>query len=71
MLVKHYDHLAGRVLIADSKNDDPREVLLPPFINEAMLMLDLSKQEAKLFGYARKRAAKVWRPTLLLVRERS
>lgn len=52
MLVKHYDHLAGRVLIADSKNDDPREVLLPPFINEAMRLLDLSKQEAKLFGYA-------------------
>ena len=52
VLTRHYDPEAGRVLIADTKTDDPREVLLPPFVNEAMKLLDLSDPEAPLFGYA-------------------
>jgi integrase len=52
VLVRHYDPDIGRVLVADTKNDEPREILLPPFVNEAMRLLDLSDPEAKLFGYA-------------------
>jgi len=52
VLVRHYDPETARVLIADTKNDDPREVLLPPFINEAMKLLDRSDPDAPLFGYA-------------------
>jgi integrase len=53
ILVRHYDPASGRVLVADTKNDEPREILLPPFVNEAMKLLELSDDpEAKLFGYA-------------------
>lgn len=52
VLTRHYDPIAGRVLIADTKTDEPREVQLPPFVNEAMKLLDLSKPDAPLFGYA-------------------
>ena len=50
--VKHYDPDTARVLIADTKNDEHREVLLPPFIHQAMRLLDRSDPEARLFGYA-------------------
>ena len=33
VLARHYDPDIGRVLIADTKNDEPREILLPPFVN--------------------------------------
>lgn len=52
VLTRHYDPIASRVLIADTKTDEPREVLLPPFVNDAMRLLDLSDPEAPLFGYA-------------------
>jgi integrase len=53
ILVRHYDPEAGRVLVANTKNDEPREILLPPFVNEAMKLLELSDDpEAKLFNYA-------------------
>jgi len=52
VLVRHYDPETARVLIADTKNDEPREILLPPFINEAMKLLDRRDPEALLFGYA-------------------
>ena len=52
VLVKHYNPDSARVLIADTKNDDPREVLLPPFVNDAMRLLPMDDPEAPLFGYA-------------------
>ena len=52
VLVKHYNPNTARVLIADTKNGDPREVLLPPFVNDAMRLLPMGNPEARLFGYA-------------------
>lgn len=68
VLVGHYDPVEGKVLIADTKNDEPREVYLPAFVNEAMkLVLGERHAEARrlakdamaeadpewtLFGYA-------------------
>ena len=52
VLVKHYNPNTARVLIADTKNGDPREVLLPPFVNDAMRLLPMGDPEAPLFGYA-------------------
>lgn len=52
VLVKHYDPDTALVEIADTKNDEPRQVMLPPFVNQAMRLLDRKDPDAKLFGYA-------------------
>jgi len=68
ILIQHYDPGIGRILVVDTKNEDPREIWLTPLVNEylqAMLAERLARMraavkddtleldpETPLFGYS-------------------
>ena len=52
VLVKHHDPAGGRVLLADTKTGVPRWTMLPPFVNDVLLLLPHDDADAPLFGYA-------------------
>ena len=52
VLCRHYDPVAGRVTLENTKPGVSREIQLPPFVNEALKLLPMDDPEAPLFGYA-------------------
>jgi len=50
---RHHDRVAGTVLLEDTKNGTARLVPLPPFVNEALCLID-RKPDEPLFGYTQR-----------------
>ena len=45
--VKHYNRHTGRIEIEHTKNDDPRNVLLPPFVREVIDLMPVNIQRLR------------------------
>lgn len=51
---KNYDPDGATVLLENTKNGDARLVPLPPFVNDALALLERKNPEAPLFGYTQR-----------------